>query len=347
MREHIADSFIFTPIKCRQDFLKVLNGIAPLIDSWSIAQPLSYRALMRFATAKARAESYITFDIPKKSGGARSISAPTGKLKAIQSAINVLMQSLFTPNACVTGFTRGKNVRDNAKIHLGQSCIFNIDIEKFFPSITKSMLRKALHREFGEIFQSSEVINTICSLCTVPGMDGKEVLPQGAPTSPVLSNIVLQPLDRELVQLSKQYGLRYSRYADDITFSHNHPVRRITPKCHAKIRETIKRYGLKINDCKTSTLVPGMRQEVTGVVVSSKLNVPRSFIKQLRSLLHLWAHYGYERAQQIYTCDFCQGTEKSLARVIRGKINYLAMIKGKDDSTYLRYRQILRSLSHS
>ncbi len=339
MREHIADSLTFAPVQCRKDLLKVLNRIAPLIDGWSIAQALSYTALMRYATVKVRGENYIDFGIPKKAGGIRSISAPTGKLKAIQRALNIFLQSVFTPSACATGFVRGKSVRDNARMHLGHSCIFNIDLEDFFPSITKRMLRNALHRELGEILQSNEVINTICSLCTVPVPGAGEILPQGAPTSPVLSNIVLKTLDNELYMLAQQFGLSYSRYADDITFSHSHSIRRISPECQAIIRKTIERHGLKINESKTRTLVPGKRQEVTGVVLSNKLNVPRSYVKLLRTLLHLWEHYGYERAQAIYTCDFCNGSENDLIRVIKGKINYLAMIKGKDDPTYLRYKE--------
>ena len=104
----------------------------------------------------------------------------------------------------------------------------------------------------------------------------------------------------------------------------------MSPFWQSRIYNVIAKYGLKVNEKKTKTFVPGTRREVTGVVVSDKINVPRSYIKQLRVLLHLWEKYGYAQAQIIFTRDFCKDMEKNLVNVIDGKINYLAMIKGKD-----------------
>ena len=229
-------------------------------------------------------------------------------------------------------------------MHVGQACVYNIDLENFFPSITKAMVRSALHRELGRFLASNDVVNIICSLCTRPDVDGNEVLPQGAPTSPVLSNIVLKSLDRDMQRLAKKAGFRYSRYADDITFSHSNEIRRVSPYWEAQIHSIVEKYGLTINTAKTKTLKRGSRQEVTGVVVSDKINVPRQYVKQLRTLLHLWEKYGYEQAQEIYTRDFCKGEIKNLASVINGKINYLEMIKGKEDTTYRRFKHRYRIL---
>lgn len=99
-----------------------------------------------------------------------------------------------------------------------------------------------------------------------------------------------------------------------------------------------------MNEKKTKTFLPGTRREVTGVVVSDKINVPRSYIKQLRTLLHLWEKYGYAQAQIIFTRDFCKGMEKNLVNVIDGKINYLEMIKGKEDSTYRKLKSRFKHL---
>lgn len=206
------------------------------------------------------------------------------------------------------------------------------------------MVRRALHRELGDRLQSNEVINIICKICTVPDSSGIEVLPQGAPTSPVLSNIVLKSLDKDMSKLAERMECKYSRYADDITFSHSKSIRRMSPFWQSRIYNIIAKYGLKVNEKKTRTFVPGTRREVTGVVVSDKINVSRSYIKQLRVLLHLWEKYGYAQAQIIFTRDFYKGIEKSLVNVIDGKINYLEMIKGKEDSTYRKFKSRFKRL---
>lgn len=242
------------------------------------------------------------------------------------------------------GFVAGRNVVANARCHLYQSCVLNLDLENFFPSITKTGVRRALERELADRIPSSEVRNLICNLCTIPDRSGTEVLPQGTPTSPVLSNIVLKGLDRRLAAFAGAHGYNYTRYADDITFSHDRPIRRFSPFFMERVRSIIEEYGLKINDRKTKVSVKGERLEVTGLTVGEKVNVPRNYIKQLRTLLHLWKHYGYEQAQRIYSHDFCHGTGKNLKTVIYGKINYLAMVKGREDPTVVGYRNRFRRL---
>ena len=338
MREEFAEYFQSTEISSLDNLFDVLNFISPMIDGWSVAEPLSKRKFMQFSSANARHNAYVDFTIPKKSGGVRNITAPIAPLKAIQSAISVFLQCVFEPSFYAFGFIQKRSVMHNAFFHCHQTCVFNADLENFFPSITKKMVRKALYRELSKVISSSEAINYICRVCTVPNADGVEVLPQGAPSSPVLSNIVLKPLDNEMAALASRGGFRYTRYADDMTFSHSKPVWKISSYWQSKIFNIIERYGLKINKVKTKTFVSGNRCEVTGVVVNEKLNVPRAYIKQLRTLLHLWEHYGYEQAQAIYTRDFCHGVKKNLVNVINGKINYLKMIKGKGDSTYWRYK---------
>ena len=344
MRDQIVQELKGLIIRSRKDLFDVLNFIAPLMDGWSLAEPMSGRQIMRFASVYTRKGAYVDFTIPKKSGGQRKINAPVKPLKAIQSAINLLLQSIFVPDEHATGFVIGKSIKDNARIHVGQTCIFNIDLENFFPSITKLMVRKAFHRELDDRLQSNDVINIICRICTVPNSSGIEVLPQGAPTSPILSNIVLKSFDKEMAKLAERMGCKYSRYADDITFSHSKPIRRMDSFWQLRIYDVVAKYGLVVNKKKTKTFVPGTRQDVTGVVVNNKINVSRSYIKQLRVLMHLWKKYGYSQAQAIFTKDFCNGIEKSLVNVINGKINYLEMLKGKEDSTYLKFKSMFNHL---
>lgn len=337
--QNIIDNFLKDwKIDSVQNFIYALNICGCYFNCWALTG-ISGNYIRRFLSKNSRRKAYKSFKIPKKSGGFRSISSPVNDLKDIQRAINALLLSIFEPSPYAMGFCRNRGVDTNAKIHIGQTCIFNTDLENFFPSITKQMVRKALHRELGDVISSNEAINYICSLCTVPNDEGIEVLPQGSPASPVLSNIVLKAMDRKLAHYAELWGCRYTRYADDITFSHNSTVRKFSQFKQLRIRSIIEEFGLKINEKKTKVLVQGERLEVTGVTVSSnKANVARKYIKQLRTLMHLWDKYGYEQAQHIYVRDFCGGIEKSLTSVINGKINYLCMIKGKQDSTYRRFK---------
>lgn len=165
-----------------QSFLYALNACGCYSDSWAISG-ISGNSVRRFLSKSSRVKAYKTFQVPKKSGGFRTISAPIEELKNIQRAINAMLLSIFEPSPHAMGFCRGRGVDTNANAHIGQTCIFNTDLENFFPSITKKMVRKALHRELGERLQCREAINYICSLCTVPNEEGIEVLPQGSPAS--------------------------------------------------------------------------------------------------------------------------------------------------------------------
>lgn len=333
-------------IGSRSDFFEAVHTCGYLLDCWAMVGRQDH-VLSKFLPARVRSASYVEFSIPKKAGGVRIISAPVKPLKEVQRAVGALLQALYTPSEAAAGFIAGRSIAYNARHHLHRSCMLNIDLENFFPSITKRMVRTALKQELSGRIPSSEAIDMICDLCTVPDETGAEVLPQGAPTSPVLSNIVLERLDRRLSAFAEAHGCNYTRYADDMTFSHNRPIRRFPPFFTDKVRTIIEDCGLKINDRKTCVRVKGERLEVTGLTVGEKVNVPRRYVKQLRTLLHLWEQYGYDRAQQIYRDDFRQGAEKDLKMVIYGKINYLSMIKGKDDPTYIGYRNRFRRLVKS
>lgn len=323
-------------IESTDDFFYWLRYIGATYGYWPLVNFQKVR-ISKYLSKRARLSAYVEFDIPKKTGDMRHIVAPNSELKAVQSCINVLLQALYEPHECATGFICGRGVKSNAERHLGNNCMLNIDLKDFFPSVTKDMVRRALKNELSEQIPSAEVRNMICSLCTIPTPDGAEVLPQGAPTSPVLSNIVLKRLDRRLAAFVGAHDYIYTRYADDITFSHNRAGRRFSQFFMDKTREIIEGCGLQINDSKTRISTTGERMEVTGLTVGDKVNVSRRYVKQLRTLLHLWKHYGLAEAQKIYVRNFNNGVHTDLKSVIGGKINYLTMIRGKDDRATANY----------
>jgi retron-type reverse transcriptase len=316
-----------------------------------------------------RKSCYTTFTIKKKSGQDRTIHAPVKGLKEFQKALNIILQCIHEPHDAATGFIVGKSIVDNAKIHVGQTYVYNIDLKDFFPSIDRSRVwGRLLIAPFnlGVSEEKRTIANFMATLCCTP-MDVERfkdnewislktsVLPQGAPTSPTLTNIICERLDKRLTGVALRFGLNYSRYADDITFSSKHNTYEVSHTKFEKIfvsgstfdceiRKIISEQNFHIKESKVRLQKRGYRQEVTGLVVNDKVNVTRRYIKQLRQWLYMWERYGYEKAfiffLEFYTAN--KGNVKSekpnMALVIDGKLLYLKMVKGADNATYLKLK---------
>lgn len=298
---------------------------------------------------------YINFTIPKKSGGERVISAPVRGLKSILFSLNTLLQALYEPSKCVMGFVPGRSVVDNAKIHIGQRYIYNIDLKDFFPSIDKSRVWKRL--TLPPFNFSSNIAHTIAGLCSMRiEENGVErfVLPQGAPTSPILTNAICDTLDRRLAALAKRFGMRYSRYADDITFSSMHYVYGKEGNFIKELHRIISGQNFTINDKKTRLQILGSRQEVTGIIVSDKINVTQQYAREIKTLLHIWDRYGYMAACESYAKSHHikkdgsrRASSPKLESVIAGKLQYMKMVKGTEDAVYLTLQTKFNTLVKS
>ena len=286
---------------------------------------------------------YHTFFIKKKSGGQRRISAPGPKLKLFQELIAEILIAQYEPEDGVCGFIRNKSIVDGARIHTHQHFVLNVDLKDFFDSFEWGQVRNTLMREMK---MTRDVATLIASICCFKHdverlVDGnyviknRNVLPQGAPSSPILTNILCMTLDRRLTGLAKKYGAAYSRYADDISFSHSKNIFKNDSSFRKQLIEIVESTpNLHINESKTRLQGRRYRQEVTGIVVNEQVNVPRRYISQIRKWLYLWERYGYQRANNYFTEFYLKDKghiRKScpgLNRVLDGKLNYLRMIKG-------------------
>ena len=179
----------------------------------------------------------------------------------------------------------------------------------------------------------------------------RNVLPQGAPTSPVITNIVCQKLDYLLSGVAKRFGLKYSRYADDITFSSMHNVYQPESEFLKELHRIIAEQNFHIKESKTRLQKDGYRKEVTGLLVNEKANVQQRYIKQLRMWLYYWERYGYERASgfflQQYIADkgHVRNGKPDMANVISGKLDYLKMVKGADNELYQKLKTRFEKLT--
>ncbi len=190
----------------------------------------------------------------------RIISAPMAMLKSFLTYTNRMFQAFYEAPDYVTGFVPGKSLVDNTKRHIGRNYVFNIDLQDFFPSISKSRLWATLKRSpFNFNDKIADAIAGLC--CTEIDINGetKRVLPQGSPCSPILANIVCRIMDIRLHKLARQYKLRYSRYADDITFSGNRNIFHKESAFRKRLAEIISEQNFTINEKKTRLQRKGER----------------------------------------------------------------------------------------
>lgn len=213
---------------------------------------------------------YREFSIQKKRGGERLISVPYPTLSFIQKWIKNEILDKALLNECAHGFVQKKSVITNARIHLGQSKLLKMDIKDFFPSIN----RKRVINVFQKFGYSNNVSFFLASMCI---KDDK--LPQGGATSPSISNIVAKKFDYRLTKLSERYKLKYTRYADDLTFSGNY----IPSTLIDLISKILIEEGFNPNNEKTRLISGQGKKIITGISVGSNvLKLPKSKKRSLR-----------------------------------------------------------------
>lgn len=227
---------------------------------------------------------YLSFPTKKSNGRVRWINAPLAPLKSMQNSILKNIVYKFTPHTQAFGFVKGKSAKDGATVHLGAKVLLCLDVQNFFGSLTKDRVFKLFtfllnHKLLKVEYDKKDMINLV-GLATYKG-----ALPQGSPASPGLANLICLNLDKSLQALANSHNLKYSRYADDISFSSQDNAflaREIMPV----IRQTLRADGLSINSSKTRILRQHKRMMVTGVVVNKKLGTPKWVWKNLRAELH-------------------------------------------------------------
>ena len=339
---------MFSKIEDKTDLLNLLNYTKVSIYGEDFKK-ITSRQLNYYANPTNCIDRYSTFSIRKKSGGERQINSPVLGLKSILRILNVTLQCCIEPHKAANGFVLNKSIVTNASLHIGKNYVYNIDLKDFFHSFDRNRVKMAFIQEPFFLKGNKEPIAfLIASLCTHPLLieDGstQTVLPQGSPTSPTLTNLLCVSLDRRLNGLAKKFGARYSRYADDITFS-----------CHQNVfkkedfQKELKRIieedqSLKINEKKTRLQKTGYRKEVTGLTVNEKVNVQKRYVKQIRMWIYYWEKYGYLRAQQLFMMDYkkdkghVSNSQPNLVNVLSGKLDFLKMVKSDNDSTFLKLK---------
>lgn len=249
---------------------------------------------LAFSRRTSRVTHYKRFAIPKKTGGLRNISAPMPRLKRAQEWILAHVLDKVELHRAAHGFRRGRSIVTNAQPHVGADVVVNADIEGFFPTITYKRV-KGVFRNLGY----SEAVATILALlCSEPETQELQIdnqtyhvattarfLPQGAPSSPALTNIICRGLDARLTYNAEQLGFTYTRYADDMTFSGSGDARQNIGRLLRRMRFVVEGEGFALHPDKTRVQRKGSRQEVTGLVVNERVGVSRELLRRFRATL--------------------------------------------------------------
>lgn len=230
---------------------------------------------------------YTSFEIPKKNGEARVIDTPGKKLKWIQRRLGEKLYEIHTrytaqnkiKSSIAHGFEKNKSIITNAYRHRNKKYILNVDISDFFSALNFGRVQGYFYKS-REFMFSKEVATVIAQLVCYKGK-----LPQGAPTSPIISNLIFNIVDLHILALAKKYKLYYTRYADDMSFSTNNKAfEKKYLNFVEELSNLLMKHGFKINQNKTRLMYCSSKQEVTGLTVNDKINVSREFIKKTRAM---------------------------------------------------------------
>ncbi len=313
----------FGPVKAAELVLafRDFNPRLPfLYDTVQLAHFLGTgrKALLNFFRHIDR--EYRTVNIKKKNGGGRTLHVPSRSLKQIQKKILHKILDTFPVSPYANAYQAGSVLQNNAAPHVGKRYLLKLDITDFFGSISfRQVYSAAFHTRYFPK-QTGVILATLC--CR------NDVLPQGAPTSPALSNLVMKNFDNNIGAWCKRRGIAYTRYCDDMTFSADKPLYQV----YEKVKDMLEEMGFALNEKKTRFVTSANRQNVTGLTVNEKVSVPRDYKRKLRQELYYTLKFGpLEAMYMAPAADFrAQARAKPhRSQTRKRELQYLDHLQGK------------------
>lgn len=278
--------------KLNKNQLPVIASVEDLAKAMNVTVGMiRYLAYNRIVS---RTNHYKRFYIPKKTGGKRLISTPMPKLKQAQHWLLRNILEKISVQDPAHGFVKKRSIVSNALPHVKADVVVNIDMKDFFPTISYPRV-KGVFKSFGYSEQLSTIFALICTEaeCDEIQLDGQtyfaagmeRALPQGAPTSPAITNIICRKLDARLKGIAAKLNFQYTRYADDLTFSASGEATSNLKTLMGFIKKIIKEEKLVIHPDKVRVLRKGARKEVTGIVVNDRPTVNAKELDRFRALI--------------------------------------------------------------
>jgi retron-type reverse transcriptase len=316
--------------KLREAGLPVLATPADVAQALGLTIPrLRWLA---FHSDAATLTHYVRFTVPKKSGGVRELSSPHRSLAAAQRWIFTNILERLPVHAAAHGFVKGRSIKSNAEPHVAKQVVVNADLKDFFPTITFHRVRGAFEH-FGYSPAAATILALLCTESPRRTVEyagnkflvatGPRALPQGACTSPALSNLIARRMDSRLAGIAAKLGWQYTRYADDLSFSaagDAEPETRIGYLL-ARVRHIAEDEGFAVNEKKTRVLRRSAAMAVTGVVVNERPGVRRRERRRLRAILH--------NAKKTGLAAQNRANEPHFEAKVRGQIEFVRMVNAE------------------
>lgn len=270
--------------------------------------------------------------VKKKSGGVRHLMVPDGLLRTIQRNMVCHVLCEIPVSDCATAYRRKSSIVENARPHVGAEQILKLDIRHFFDNITFPLVYQYA---FPAQYFPPQIRMMLTTLCCY-----KDYLPQGAPTSPAVSNLVMKSFDEYMKDWCKERQIQYTRYCDDMTFSGTFDEKIV----RNKVKGYLLAMGFELNGKKTRVQKKQHRQTVTGIVVNEKPQVSREYRKKLRAEIYYCGKYGVE--SHLKRSGICQGSREECERYLQqllGKINYVLQVN-PEDTYFQEVREEVRKM---
>lgn len=326
------DNYITACLKYAENLFE--KNLPVIYDQHHFSLLVGYNLSYLIKVSNSQKPFYREFKIPKKTKEEfRSITEPLPNLKNIQRWILEEILNKLTPSPYSKAFRKGYSIKDNARFHRKQKKVLTIDIENYFGSIDYNKVLKF----FRDLGYSNAVAVMLANICTLD-----DELPQGSPTSPMLSNLITRRLDKRIAGFTDKNHIRYTRYADDLTFSGDFSEGQLINF----VKFVLEDEGFIINERKTRVRKQNQRQEVTGIVVNEKMQASRKYRRDLRKIMFFIKKYGINSHLEFI------GEENKLNYLyhLLGVVNFIINVnpndlEAKEDYNYLK--EILISIKES
>ena len=301
------------------------NNLPIIYDSEHFSELVGFKLSYIKTVVQYPKSFYWIYKIKKHSGGNREINSPLPNLKQIQYWIleNILNTQKVSPYA--KAFVHGKKLKENVRFHRNRKVVIKFDVNNFFGSIHLGFI-KEIFRFLGYVNPVADLLAMLCCL--------DDVLPQGAPTSPCLSNLFMTDFDSHIAEYCKEHALYYTRYADDLTFSSDSEIDEVELK--KIVKQELNAKGLQLNNEKTKVMHRNTRQVVTGIVVNQRLQVDKDKRRKIRQEVFYIKKWGVESHLQKIGCS-----KKNYLKHLLGELTFMLSLtpqnaKLKSDVEYIR-----------
>lgn len=289
----------------------------------SLVEELDISGKALYTASNSIYKHYHPVTIPKKNGESRQLYVPDEFMKSIQRQINEKLLSKEEVSPFARAYVPGGSTKRNASPHIGQPMILKLDIRHFFDRLIYPLVKEKVFPKEKYSESNRVLLSVICVYM--------DALPQGAPTSPIISNIILREFDNKVGNWCMERGVVYTRYCDDMTFSGEFDAKEVI----VFVKKELKEMGLFLNNKKTVIAGRGQKHIVTGIVVNEKMSLPKAYKRQIRQEMYYCMKYGVE--SHLKASKINETPQEYISKLL-GRINYVISVE-PENVEMMEYRK--------